>query len=561
MHSKLCLPVAASRENAALSRIRMAALCRRYVLPARVEIKRGKCQHWMCHKLPPPVFDELFKLLFLRHRDHNQNVMSQEESNSQKGAVAERVFAKISTRPQRVRCLVTLLTAAAWGLPGGALAQNGPGSLDEAFAPLVPGPVRDLATTRDDRVIVTFDHPSYGEGRIFVFAPDGQGVVEPPFLPDSFAARPSAGDAVVVLGRAPFWDTMDTFVRLAIDQAGQTLTSDRPGFLFWQGPPHVAAILDSNQMACAYRFGGSGGDETVYLEPNRMWDWVTTNGTVTLIDNGIPVSGPHTSQYVRAFARQADGKVLIGGRFAAVDGLPRAHLARFLTNGTIDASFGGAQATNGADSAVSALAVQTDGRILIGGTFSNVFGVACNRIARLFDDGTVDPTFNAGAGPDDRVQAIAVMNDGSIVIAGLFAHVSGVPRAHVARLRPDGGLDAAFDPAGGPDVAPTHLALQGNGDVLIGGSFTSVNGIARPNLARLCGDGLRFGAPLVEAGLGLRLELNVRPGRRYVVEWSTDLVGWQPWLTNVPAATPWEFRFTNAPADSRFFRAHEARLP
>ncbi|WP_316316931.1 hypothetical protein, partial [Clavibacter michiganensis] len=109
-------------------------------------------------------------------------------------------------------------------------------------------------------------------------------------------------------------------------------------------------------------------------------------------------------------------------------------------DGTLDASF-----TLTADSTVSDFAKQPDGKILLGGIFSNISGTSRNRLARLNADGTIDtsftslPAYNSGGG----VQDIALQSDGKIVIGG-FPSADGSIKT-VARLNADGTPDTAFN--------------------------------------------------------------------------------------------------------------------
>ena len=80
------------------------------------------------------------------------------------------------------------------------------------------------------------------------------------------------------------------------------------------------------------------------------------------------------------------------------------------------------------------------------------------------------------------VSATAVQSDGKIIIAGSFSGVLGVPRLKIARINPDGTLDAGFDPkVNGSSVE--SVAVQADGKVLLGGLFSSLqpNGAASPS--------------------------------------------------------------------------------
>ncbi len=109
------------------------------------------------------------------------------------------------------------------------------------------------------------------------------------------------------------------------------------------------------------------------------------------------------------------------------------------SDGTLDTSFS-TKAGTGFNGNVESVAVQTDGKIVIGGSFTAVNGVTSNRIARLNADGSVDTAFSAnlGAGPSDDVKSVAVQSDGKIVIGGWFTAVNGTPSARIARLNNNG---------------------------------------------------------------------------------------------------------------------------
>jgi uncharacterized delta-60 repeat protein len=205
---------------------------------------------------------------------------------------------------------------------------------------------------------------------------------------------------------------------------------------------------------------------------------------------------------VRSIAVQTDGKILIGGFFntLAPNGGPavtRHRIARLNTDGTLDASF-----DPNANSGVQSIAVQVDGKILIGGNFGTLSpnggaAVTRNGIARLNTDGTLDASFDPNA--NNLVESVTVQTDGRILIGGPFGSLSpnggaAVTRHHIARLNTDGTLDASFDPNVDAVVDVFSIAVQPDGKILMGGSFTSLspNGgatVTRNRIARLERDG------------------------------------------------------------------------
>jgi uncharacterized delta-60 repeat protein len=196
--------------------------------------------------------------------------------------------------------------------------------------------------------------------------------------------------------------------------------------------------------------------------------------------------GSGANEVIRAVAMQPDGKILIGGDFSSYNLAKRNCITRLNADGTLDTSFGPG---SGADNRVHSIAVQPDGRIIIGGDFSSYNGTARNRIARLNADGTLDMSFDPGSGADESVTCVALQGDGKIVVGGVFTTYNGRERNHIARLNADGTLDTSFEPGTGASEGVFAMAFQGDGRILIGGDFTSYNGTSRHRFARLNADG------------------------------------------------------------------------
>ena len=178
----------------------------------------------------------------------------------------------------------------------------------------------------------------------------------------------------------------------------------------------------------------------------------------------------------------ADNKVIIGGYFSAVNDTPRNGLARLQPDGTLDDGF--ADVLSGS---VQTVALQPDGKLVIGGGFTTTVGPARTGIARLNADGTVDGTFNASLNDGGYLMTIAHQSDGKLVIAGSFTTVNGTPRNNIARLNPDGSVDPDYDTSLGADNTVWSMALQPDGKVVLGGDFTTVQGVSRTRVARLHG--------------------------------------------------------------------------
>ncbi len=257
---------------------------------------------------------------------------------------------------------------------------------------------------------------------------------------------------------------------------------------------------NSDVLAMALQPDGKaiiGGYFTSYNGNAAASDYVARLNTNGTLDTTFNAGGLGADSTVNAIAVQPDGKIIIGGDFNSYNGNAAASdkVARLNANGTLDTSFNpGGQ---GANSSTFAVAVQPDGKILIGGFFTGYNGdsAASDKIARLNANGTLDTTFNyGGAGPDFTVLSIAVQPDGKIIIGGYFVSYNGDGAASdsVMRLNADGTLDTTFNPGGaGADSQVNMVALQPDGKILIGGFFTSYNGngAASDNVTRLNSNG------------------------------------------------------------------------
>jgi uncharacterized delta-60 repeat protein len=203
-----------------------------------------------------------------------------------------------------------------------------------------------------------------------------------------------------------------------------------------------------------------------------------------------------------AVAYQADGKILFGGTFtsyASNSGFDR--LVRINADGTLDTAFcSNAVSLSKFNNNVNVIKVQTDGKILVGGQFTDYGGfVGRSYLVRLNSDGTLDTSFNFNAADGGKFNSIIfgiqVLASGSILVGGTFTNYGGTAgRSRVIKLNSDGTLDAAFN-ANAVDSAKFSgtvytFAEQSDGKILVGGNFTLYPGAAlRQYCIRLNADG------------------------------------------------------------------------
>lgn len=192
-----------------------------------------------------------------------------------------------------------------------------------------------------------------------------------------------------------------------------------------------------------------------------------------------------------ALAVQADGKWIVGGNFTAMNGVERGKIARLHPDGSLDTSFDpGPKSPDIYDrSEIYTLSMQGS-KVLAGGLLSYLAGQPASAVVRLNADGTRDPTFTPptfGGGSDPQAWVATDRGDGKILVAGLFSSVGGEPRANLVKLNSNGSIDSSFNPSLN---AMVYAAVPVTGDRwLIAGAFTTVSGQARTGIARLLATG------------------------------------------------------------------------
>jgi uncharacterized delta-60 repeat protein len=226
---------------------------------------------------------------------------------------------------------------------------------------------------------------------------------------------------------------------------------------------------------------------------------LNTDGTADLTFN--PARGENLAM---CLALQPDGKLLVVSGFIhviGVNGHLRSRIVRLNADGTPDSTF---DAGESPDSFIRSISICPDGKVIVQGPFTNINGMNRMNLVRLNADGSIDATFNpasrtgqlkAGYGPS--IHAHAVQPDGKVIVGGSFTALDGISRNGIGRLDLDGSLDRTFDPGSGIGIAGLNIvsegvisiAVQSDGKVLLGGRFSSINGISRPGVARINSDG------------------------------------------------------------------------
>jgi uncharacterized delta-60 repeat protein len=304
----------------------------------------------------------------------------------------------------------------------------------------------------------------------------------------------------------------------ACNVAAQTIDAFNP---LPNGPPTTLAVQADGKVILAGNFldiGIAARERIARLDGDGSLD-------ATFQDPGIDGE-------IKTIAVQADGKILVGGDFDAASTTPRHYLARLNADGTLDATF----ADPGLNATVWAIAVQpADGKILVVGDFTLATTTVSRRgMARFNVDGTLDTAFadpqfdpTVGFSP---VRCIALQADGRVLVGGAFTHVGSTSHFYFARFSSSGAFDSTFPVSNEPQVAAIAVApdgsifvddpgtgeilkysaagvvdttyvsavtdgetnsmvLQPNGKIVIGGTFQLVGTDAHHALARLNANG------------------------------------------------------------------------
>ena len=385
-----------------------------------------------------------------------------------------------------------------------------PGSLDGSFTPVMNGDVLALALQPNGQILAggnfTFVNgtPDNGIARLNT---DGS-LDSAGFLNNGLYSGATGGAVQAVVcqtdGRAIIGGAFNNVDGTARNRIARLMTDgsldtsfNSPGGA--SAPVYALAETFVNGAREIY-VGGAFNTISGGASPNlARLNGGSTNSVGGSLDTSFATgSGPNGAVYAIAVYPANSpfaGKLLVGGAFASINGFALGHVARMNGDGSVDTNF---DLNLGANDTVRAIAIQSDGGILIGGDFTNVNGTALNRIARLNSDGSLDANFktNVGVGANGTVQAIAVQADNRIVLVGQFTQANGVIRFRITRLLPNGAVDPTINFGDGANGAIDALLIQPAYQMLvIGGGFTQYDDQPHAHIARI------YGGSVIGSGL------------------------------------------------------------
>ena len=198
-------------------------------------------------------------------------------------------------------------------------------------------------------------------------------------------------------------------------------------------------------------------------------------------------AGTNATSPVNAIALKPDGKILFAG-FSSANGL----IKQLNSNGTLDITYN----TNEFAPRVNSITLTASGKVFAGSSLTNAVNFVSNAAYLFNADGSQDTTFHFQPTSESYVSTIAVQPDGKILIGGTFNQINGTSRDGIARLNTDGTLDTTFVLCNGCSIISSssgfqinNILLQPDGKILVGGFNISTGMTGFSPLVRLNSDG------------------------------------------------------------------------
>jgi len=258
----------------------------------------------------------------------------------------------------------------------------------------------------------------------------------------------------------------------------------------------VIGLNSNGTIDSGFNIGSAGANSIVYALGTQTDDKIIVGGTFTtysgsststtrlmrLNSNGSQDltynTGAGLNSYPLSILPTADGKVLILGLFTTYSGSAINYIMRTNSNGTRDTTFNTGIGFGAGQFGYTAV-TQSDGKYIVGGNFNTYSGSSANRgIARLNTNGTLDLTFDDGAGFNQLVSALAIQSDGKIIAGGQFTTYSGSSINRITRINTNGTRDTSFNVGTGLDgnVSANGITIGSDGTIYCLGSFTTYSG-------------------------------------------------------------------------------------
>jgi len=325
------------------------------------------------------------------------------------------------------------------------------------------------------------------------------------------------------------WVSTNSIVRLNADGSQDTsfnadcqlsivdaITIDSDGSILVAGTSFPGWLSASNRIVRL----NTDGTTAVFVEINQWLDWswfpnwaktiaVQSNGKILLGGNFSTYAGVTVNHIVlinsdfsltsdnlifwdwfdnnvNSIAIQSDGKIVVGGNFSTYDWSTANKIIRLSKAGVVDTTL---SVGNGFDAVVNAITLTTWGRIVVGWNFTSYQWNAANKVVRLTTAGIIDTTFSRGIIPDAPVNCITLQSDGKPIVGQDDGNYVWVAASYVSRLTTTGILDTAFNIWKWFNGLVRASVIQSDGKIVIGGDFTSYGWVSAKRIVRLNTDG------------------------------------------------------------------------
>ncbi len=367
------------------------------------------------------------------------------------------------------------------------------GTIDTSFALTgtgLNGYIRRVDIQADGKIVIGGDFTSYnGVTMSRIARLNSDGSLDETFVTGTGAngivrALAIQNDGKIVIGGDFTLYNDSSAPRITrINTNGSIDTSFVPGSGTGGTNPQIYSIVisDDGKLYIGGRFSSFDG---VHRQAIAL---LKENGT---LDTTFSQRHSGFNYWVGSSLVQPDGKILVIGSFTLFNETSMVGIAKLDTNGSLDTSFNPGTGFSGTQfSDPVAMVLYPGNRVVVGGWFDSYNGVTNNRIVRLNGDGSLDTSFDSGTGFNNAVYSIATLPNEKILIGGLFTSYNGVTENRIVRVNGDGSLDTSFDPGTGFNNAVTNIVPQSDGKIIVGGGFTSFNGVTCNRIVRLNSDG------------------------------------------------------------------------
>lgn len=302
------------------------------------------------------------------------------------------------------------------------------------------------------------------------------------FNNDVYTIIKQSDGKLVVGGAFTFYSTSSNNYIVRINADGTKDTTFNIGSTGLQNITYDLALQTSGKIIVGGSFTTYSGSSTSTTRLMRL----NTSGSQDLTYN----TGAGLNSYPLTVLSTADDKVLVLGLFTTYSGSSVSHIMRTNSDGTRDTTFNiGVGFTNGAYGYTAV--TQSDGKYIVGGNSTTYSGSTINRVARLNTDGTVDTSFSVGAGANTVVSAVAMQPDGKIIVGGQFTTFSGSSVNRLVRVNSNGTRDLTFNVGTGLDgnVQVNGIKVDANGIIYCVGSFLTYSGSNSRGIVAINPDG------------------------------------------------------------------------